>query len=130
MQLVTFRYRGTRNDLEKIHNTLKKEDVQHVIYEDVMNFDQVGLLFWSDDIDFFTDKLRDMLGNVMKIQEQIQDDMKNMKKLNMKKNNAGVTANNNSNYQETFTMNMFGKTYSNGHEPNLRHHLFEKPVKN
>ena len=65
MQLITFQYKGNLRDLKDIHNILKKEMVQHVIYEDVANFDQVGILFWNTNVDFFTDKLRNVLRGIL-----------------------------------------------------------------
>jgi len=78
---------------------LKQSQIPAVLYEDVNDPHGVGLLTWNEDPDHFIMNVRSLL-NAAPF--------------------SGLTL------KPEYTM--FGRTYALGHEPKLKHWLFEKPV--
>jgi len=87
---------------DKLAQFLKEKNVEFVIYDDTQHPSRFGLLTWSVDPSDFVTKKRPALDAFMAAQP------KGTLKI--------VTT-------------MFGKTYSNGHEPDLDFTLLKKPVK-
>ncbi len=77
-------------------------DIPSVMYLDANTNNAVGILTWSEDPAFFTDKVNTILSNP-KIASK---------------------------FVERKGWTMFGKTYSNGHEKDLEEYLFKKPIRN
>ncbi len=97
MQLLAF---GESSEAASLSSVLTDAGVPGVLYQDVNDPRGVGLLTWSDDPGFFTDRLRLLLAT------------------------SPFSA-----LRPKLEYSMLGRTYSLGHEPNLKDWLFDKPVR-
>ena len=95
MQLLAF---GGCDDPGALAQALTVEGIDGVLYKDVNDPRGIGLLTWSDDPNFFVEKLRPIL------------------------NSDAFCA-----LDQKLEYSMFGRTYSLGHEPNLEDWLLHKP---
>eukprot|EP00397_Hematodinium_sp_SG-2012_P014011 GEMP01014237.1.p1 GENE.GEMP01014237.1~~GEMP01014237.1.p1 ORF type:complete len:305 (+),score=88.54 GEMP01014237.1:80-994(+) len=82
-----------------LHTALQNKKINHVIYADTVNPSSIGVLTWSSDPTFFVDVLRPVL------QEKSFAPLK---------------------FRPGWQL--FGKTYTNGHEKDLEYWLMQKPV--
>jgi chlorite dismutase len=92
--------KGTWLDTQRLVEPLYDSGIEGVLYEDVNDPHGFGLLTWSDDPDFFVSRLRPLLHRTTFSQLA---------------------------FKPEYTM--FGRTYSLGHEPNLRDWLLDRPRK-
>jgi chlorite dismutase len=97
MQLLAF---GNVDDTQSLAGDLEDSGMEGVLYEDVNDHRGIGLLTWSDDPNFFVDKLRPFLHG------------SGFGDLSLK---------------PAYTM--MGRTYSIGYEPNLEDWLLDRPRK-
>ncbi len=95
MQLLAF---GSCSDRQILAEALAERSIPGVLYEDVNDARGIGLLSWSDDPNFFVDRLRSTL------------------------NSAAFSG-----LEPKLEYSMLGRTYSLGHEPNLEDWLIHKP---
>lgn len=97
MQLLAF---GNADDTADLGRELDEAGIEAVLYEDVNDPRGIGLLTWSDNPDFFVDKLRPFLrGSTFHSLE----------------------------FKPEYTM--MGRTYSIGYEPQLEEWLLDRPRK-
>lgn len=82
-----------------LHNALVSKNISHVIYANSVDPSSIGLLTWNVDPGYFAEILRPVL-----------------------------QANEFSALKYRPGWQMFGKTYTNGHEQDLEHWLFRKPL--
>lgn len=87
-------------DAEAIKNSLVSSGIQAVLYEDVMDPQGIGVLFMSDDANFFVKEVRGILSCDPFASLQYRPEM-----------------------------TMFGRSYALGHEQNLEEWLIHKPQK-
>src|ERR1700733_6576895 len=94
MQLLAF---GGADDTPNLSEELEASGMEAVLYEDVNDPRGIGLLTWSEDPDFFVEKLRPFL---------------------RRSAFHGLT------FKPHYTM--MGRTYSIGYEPNLEEGLLDR----
>jgi len=82
-----------------LHQALKNKKVDHIIYANIVDPTSIGVLTWSSDPSYFVDNVRPVLQ---------QKEFYSLK------------------YRQGWQM--FGKTYTNGHEKDLEHWLLRKPL--
>ncbi len=97
MQLLAF---GNADDTANLSEELEDSGMEGVLYEDANDPRGIGLLTWSDEPDFFVDKLRPFLRR---------------------------SAFHSLSFKPDYTMT--GRTYSIGYEPNLEDWLLHRPRK-
>ena len=97
MQFLAF---GEASNLPELGKMLEYDSIPGVLYEDVNDPRGIGFLTWSQDPNFFTDRVRPIL------------------------NGPHFSA-----LKPKLEYSMLGRTYSLGHEPNLRDWLIDKPIR-
>ncbi len=97
MQLLAF---GNAVDTQSLAGELEESGMEGVLYEDVNDPRGIGLLTWSDNPDFFVERLRPFL----------------------RSSGFGDLS-----FKPAYTM--MGRTYSIGYEPNLEDWLLDRPRK-